>query len=81
MSKTRLQIAKEKAPSIPPNTCPYIDSIVEMLDDFDAPDCSIDDFRKQVIRAGLEYIRQSNGALRDSGKFWYSEYCKVVNKK
>ncbi len=80
MRKTRLQSAKERAPSIPPNTCPYIDSIIEMLDDFDLSQNEYDIRRKEIIRTTLEYIRESNYSLRDSSKFWYDEFKKVLKR-
>jgi hypothetical protein len=80
MSKTRLQSAKERAPSIPPNTCPYIDSIIEILDDFELTQPVVDSRRKEIIVATLEYVRESNSSLRDSSKFWHDEFTKVVKR-
>ena len=82
MSKTRLQSAKERAPSIPPNTCPYIDSIIEILDDFELNKKTDVDFRrKDIILSTLEYVREANSTLRDSSKFWHDEFTKVVKRK
>jgi len=81
MSKTRLQSAKERAPSVPPNTCPYIDSIIEILDDFELTQPVVDSRRKEIIVATLEYVRESsNCSLRDSSKFWHDEFVKVVKR-
>ena len=80
MAKTRLQSAKERAPSIPPNTCPYIDSIIEILDDFDLAKNDVDSRRKDVIISTLEYVREANCSLRDSSKFWHDEFVKVVKR-
>jgi len=80
MAKTRLQSAKERAPSIPPNTCPYIDSIIEILDDFELTQPVVDSRRKEIIVATLEYVRESNSSLRDSSKFWHDEFTKVVKR-
>ena len=80
MSKTRLQSAKERAPSVPPNTCPYIDSIIEILDDFELTQPVVDSRRKEIIVATLEYVRESNSSLRDSSKFWHDEFTKVVKR-
>lgn len=80
MSKTRLQSAKERAPSIPPNTCPYIDSIIEILDDFDIPGTECDTRRKDIILSTLEYVREANSTLRESSKFWHDEFTKVVKR-
>lgn len=80
MAKTRLQSAKERAPGIPPNTCPYIDSVIDMLEDFNLDQNSFDQQRKEIILSTLEYIRDSNDGLRKSSKFWYEEFCKAVKR-
>jgi hypothetical protein len=80
MAKTRLQSAKERAPSIPPNTCPYIDSIIEILDDFELNKTDVDFRRRDIILSTLEYVRESNSSLRDSSKFWHDEFVKVVKR-
>jgi hypothetical protein len=80
MSKTRLQSAKERAPGIPPNTCPYIDSIIEILDDFELTQYGVDSRRKEIIVTTLEYVRESNCTLRESSKFWHDEFVKVVKR-
>jgi hypothetical protein len=80
MAKTRLQSAKERAPSIPPNTCPYIDSIIEILDDFELNKTDVDFRRRDIILSTLEYVREANSALRDSSKFWHDEFVKVVKR-
>lgn len=79
-TKTRMQSAKERAPSIPPNTCPYIDSIIEMLEDFNLTQNSYDEHRKEIILSTLEYVRESNDCLRKSSKFWYEEFSKAVKR-
>jgi hypothetical protein len=80
MAKSRLQSAKERAPGIPPNTCPYIDSIIEILDDFELTQYGVDSRRKEIIVTTLEYVRESNSTLRESSKFWHDEFVKVVKR-
>lgn len=80
MAKSRLDIVKDKAPVIPPNTCPYIDFVIDMLEDYNLMNNAVDIQRKDCILTMLEYVRNSNDSLRKSSKFWYDEYVKVVKR-
>ena len=76
--QTTIAVAKLSAPDLPPNTCPYIDFVIETIEnDFEAEnDC--DKMRKALIVETLEYIRTANDTLRISSKYWYDEFKKVA---
>ena len=80
MAKSRLETAKDNAPAIPPNTCPYIDFVIEMLEDYNLTSNTVDIQRKDCIIAMLEYIRNSNESLRNSSKYWYNEFAKIAKR-
>jgi len=62
-------------PFIPPNTCPHIDRISDLVDEIG--EC-VDDIRlleqlTNTIKAELEYIRRSNELLRTASKYWHDK--------
>jgi hypothetical protein len=68
-------LPEENQPEIPPDTCAYINFIQEVLDQIK------DQYRSkflssqiQLINDTLEYIRESNSALRSSGKYWKKQF-------
>jgi len=75
--QTKIDKAKQNAPVIPPNTCPYIDHIIEVLDDIETKS-SPDEHRISLIKAELEYIRSVNEKLRENGKYWYEQFKKIA---
>lgn len=81
VSEKTKRIAKTKvgAPDIPPNTCPYIDFVLNYIENEEFVGKSkADNQRKTLIIDTLEYIREANDSLRKSSKFWYDEYKKVA---
>lgn len=74
----RIQACKDKAPKVPPNTCPYINFVQEIIQDHFKHDDSVDELRKATLLETLEYIRKANETLRDSSKYWYDQYKKVA---
>ena len=74
----RIQACKDKAPKVPPNTCPYINFVQEIIEDHFKYDDSVDEHRKTTLLETLEYIRKANETLRDSSKYWYDQYKKVA---
>jgi len=74
----RIQACKDKAPKVPPNTCPYINFVQEIIQDHFKHDDSVDELRKTTLLETLEYIRKANETLRDSSKYWYDQYKKVA---
>lgn len=74
----RVQQVKAGAPDIPPNTCPYIDFVLNFVENEKFGTSKIDEQRKTLIIDTLEYIREANDSLRKSSKFWYDEYKKIA---
>ena len=62
-----------KKPTIPENTCPYIDMTQELIDNMSTQEDAV--FRNEqaiLAKALLEYIRESNTMLRESSHYWYT---------
>lgn len=76
----RIENAKKGAPDIPPNTCPYIDLVLNFIENevVIEGETGIDNQRRQLIVDCMEYIRSANDSLRRSSYFWYSEYKKIA---
>jgi hypothetical protein len=74
----RIEDLKSKAPKLPPNTCPYINFVIEIIEDHFQYDDKVDELRKTTVIETLEYIRKANETLRDSSKYWYDQYKKVA---
>jgi len=74
----RILDLKAKAPKVPPNTCPYINFVQEIIEDHFKYDDSVDERRKATLLETLEYIRKANETLRDSSLYWYQQYKKVA---
>jgi len=80
----KINKAKESAPGVPGDTCPYIDFVIAVMDQLTAHESNelapkeIRDKQFEVARETLEYIREANNTLRDSSHYWYSQYKKVV---
>jgi len=77
-------------PVIPPNTCPHIDRVIELIDNFvkNMPSSSSwhndqNLFEKycSIIKEELEYIRRSNELLRTASKFWHDVAIEKKSKK
>jgi len=74
---------KANSPGVPPNTCPYIDLVITMINDMhDAYERlrtsgehqpKMDDI-KTLAEDQLEYIRRANECLRDNSAYWYNKY-------
>lgn len=72
--KNKLETFKENAPEIPTNTCPYIDFIQEMLKEVgDESDSVFVEKKIELIDSMLEYVRESNDALRKSSIYWFQK--------
>jgi len=59
------------APTVPEDTCPYIDMVLEAVDRI--ADCKDDSWRRQQVELVghlLEHIRAANSQLRTSSKYW-----------
>jgi formaldehyde-activating enzyme involved in methanogenesis len=62
-----------KKPTIPENTCPYIDMTQELIENMATQDDAV--FRAaqaEIAKALLEHVRTSNIMLRDSSHYWYT---------
>ena len=60
-------------PHIPPNTCPHIDRVIELIDEIEdnINDKELVDRSFEIMKAELEYIRRANELLRESSYHWY----------
>ena len=73
---------KDNPPEIPPDTCLYINFIQEVLDQIkNETDSRFLEARLQLVGDTLEYIRDSNDALRKSGKYWKRKFDNKGRKK
>jgi hypothetical protein len=75
MARTRKPLEK---PVIPADTCPYIDMVIDLTEKM----ASETDYgwrceQETLVKALMEYVRESNQKLRISSKFWYEQYQKV----
>ena len=82
--------AKANSPGVPPNTCPYIDLAITMIQDLNE---SYEKLRtsghynpmmdniQQHAQDTLEYVRTANETLRDNSAYWYEKYKDLLNKK
>ena len=63
-----------KPPTVPEDTCPYIDMVMELTDKMsDEEDQQWRNQQRNLVEALLEHIRASYAKLRASGKYWYSK--------
>jgi len=73
--KKTLDDYKKLAPEIPSNTCPYIDFAQEIIKEVkDESDCKLIQNKLDLAINTLEYIRESNEALRDSSRYWFNNF-------
>lgn len=72
--KKKFEDYKNNSPEIPTNTCPYIDFIQQTLKEVEDESTSIFIEKKiELVDVMLEYIRESNDALRRSSLYWYQK--------
>jgi len=65
-------------PVVPSDTCPYIDMVIDLAEKMASEsDYSWRCEQETLVKALLEYVRESNNRLRKSSKFWYDQYQKV----
>jgi len=77
-----LEDYKKESPEIPSITCPYIDFIQEILKEVKENNDSIFDEQKlNLADSMLEYIRESNDALRKSSSYWYNKFKTIIHRK
>lgn len=62
-------------PPIPPNTCPHIDRVIELIDEIEdnINDKELVERSFEIMKAELEYIRRANELLRASSYHWYKK--------
>jgi hypothetical protein len=62
-----------KKPTIPENTCPYIDMAQELIENMATQeDAGFRESQAELAKALLEHVRTSNIMLRDSSHYWYT---------
>jgi len=73
------QKSSTQTPEIPTETCPYINFVQSILDEIqDEVDSRFIELKISLINDLLEYIRESNDALRKSSNYWERQF---LNKK
>ena len=72
--QTRIENAKNKAPSVPGYTCPSIDYAQEIIDQIANRGDEWAMKQSDVVKDVLEYVRASNVELRESSNYWYKKY-------
>ena len=76
---------KKESPGIPPDTCPYLDHINEVVKDLSTlvteNKSDIADHLCELIRGELDYVRAANETLRTSSKYWYDQHKIVFYKR
>jgi hypothetical protein len=77
--KNKLTELKNNAPEIPTDTCPYINFIQETIKEIEDEINSAFIAKKlNLMEEVLEYIRESNEALRDSSHYWYLKCSNLI---
>jgi len=76
---------KKDSPGIPPETCAYLDRIIEIVDDLSSlvvdEKKSVADELGSLIKNEIEYIRTANDTLRNSSKYWYDNHKTLYYKR
>jgi len=66
---------QDKEPEIPPDTCPYINFVQDVLDQIkDKNKSKTIEQQIQLINDTLEYIRDANISLRECGRYWKKQF-------
>ena len=76
---------KKESPSVPPDTCPYLDHVLEIVEDLELlaknNKAEIAAQLHQLIKHEIEYVRSVNETLRTSSKYWYDNHKREFYKK
>ena len=80
---------KKDSPGIPPDTCPYLDRLIEVVEDLSvlahANKTEVANELTTLVKNEIEYIRKANEILRESSKYWYDyhkeEFYKSTRRK
>jgi len=77
-------IKDEDKPFIPPDTCPYINHIIDLVESLEVNKAAKNrDFTERtckIIYEELELLRLANSSLRNASYFWKNQYDKVKPK-
>ncbi len=74
MDISKLNKLRESAPEVPTDTCPYRDFIQEIIKEVsDECDSSFVEQKLELAISTLEYVGESNDALLQSPKYWYTK--------
>ena len=75
---TKFAQIKKDSPGIPPETCAYLDHIIEIINDLSRlvvdEKKSVADDLNDLIKNEIGYIRSANDMLRNSSKYWYDKH-------
>jgi hypothetical protein len=72
----------DQEPELPPDTCPYINFVQEVLDQIkDTNKSKVISSQISLINDTLEYIRDANASLRDCSKYWKKKFDNKGKKK
>lgn len=76
---------KKNSPGIPPETCAYLNRIIEIVDDLSSlvvdEKKTVADELGSLIKNEIEYIRTANDTLRNSSKYWYDNHKTLYYKR
>ena len=78
--KPLLKNVKKRSPKIPDYTCTDIDNIITKLERHMVTEKKLRKSTFKLLECKLERLRRSNEALRDSGRYWYEQYKKLLER-
>ena len=82
---TRFAQIKKNSPGVPPETCAYLDRIIEVVNDLSSlvrdEKKSVAEELNSLIQNEIDYVRAANDTLRNSSKYWYDHHkCEFYKK-
>tara|TARA_Y100000310_G_scaffold323383_1_gene383640 strand:+ start:1156 stop:1449 length:294 start_codon:yes stop_codon:yes gene_type:complete len=82
---TRFAQIKKNSPGVPPETCAYLDRIIEVVNDLSSlvrdEKKSVAEELNSLIQNEIDYVRAANDTLRNSSKYWYDNHKTLYYKK
>ena len=82
---TRFAQIKKNSPGVPPETCAYLDRIIEVVNDLSSlvrdEKKSVAEELNSLLQNEIDYIRAAYDTLRNSSKYWYDKHKILYYKK
>jgi hypothetical protein len=78
--KPLLKNVKKRSPKVPDYTCTDIDNVIAKLERHMVTEKLLRKSTFKLLECKLERLRRSNEALRDSGRYWYEQYKKLLER-